>query len=371
MSDQRNGGIVWTEQTWNPLRGCSRVSAGCMNCYAEGIAARFCGAGQPYEGTINPETKRWNGTIKLVPEKLAEPLRWQRPRLVFVNSMSDLFHEDVPFEFIDKVFAVMALAQPHTFQVLTKRPERMLEYMNSGDGEGGSRLGAIVGMLRDAPESWPEPPHPIPWPLPNVWLGVTVENQEAADERIPLLLQTPAAVRWVSMEPLLGAVDLTDLQLGNGVHFDALYCDVEPEDDEPYNGAILNWVVVGGESGPHARPMHPDWARSLRDQCAEAGVPFLFKQWGEFGTIYENGSSGSPVFKAFHDFQTWVNKASTWMRGGVCLDKDGRELKNGGDMMRARDGGKFPVTIMHRVGKKAAGRLLDGAQHDGYPEATL
>lgn len=317
MSDQRNGGIVWTEQTWNPLRGCSRVSAGCVNCYAESMAARFCGIGQPYEGTINNETKRWNGTIKLVPEHLQDPLRWKRPRMVFVNSMSDLFHEDVPFEYIDKVFAVMALAQQHTFQVLTKRPERMLEYMNSGDGEGGSRLGAIVGLLRDAPESWPEPPHPIPWPLPNVWLGVTVENQEAADERIPLLLQMPAAVRWVSMEPLLGEVDL---RFTNGL--------VHGCDAADY---LLDWVVVGGESGPNARPMHPDWARRLRDQCAAAGVPFLFKQWGEW---------------ADHD------------QPGVDMLGTARSPLH-----------RWPDdTYSVRIGKKAAGRLLDGVRHDGYPK---
>lgn len=287
MGDQRGGGIVWTEQTWNPLRGCSRVSAGCMNCYAESMAARFCGAGQPYEGTINPETKRWNGVVRLVPEKLIEPLRWQRPRMVFVNSMSDLFHEDVPDGFLDEIFDVMARAPQHTFQVLTKRAHRMHSYLNY--------------------------PYALPHILPNVWLGVTVENQQAADERIPLLLQTPAAVRWVSVEPMIGPVDLGKSCWKSWT---------------PNRSTHIDWVVCGGESGHNARPIHPDWVCGLRDQCREAGVPFLFKQWGEWVPMMGH-SNGVPV------------------RGPKFIHSDG--------------------TIMGRAGKKAAGRLLDGVQHDNYP----
>lgn len=375
MADQRNGGIAWCTETWNPLRGCSRVSDGCRNCYAEAMAGRFSGVGQPYEGTITKDShgqSKWNGTIKLVGEHLQDPLRWIRPRIVFVNSMSDLFHESVPDEFIDQVFAVMALAKQHTFQVLTKRPERMLAYLSRPAVEvrvglqafdfclqaqhlsgGTSKLGKGLSMKA----SDINPGGLANWPLPNVWIGCTVENQETADVRIPLLLQTPAAVRWLSMEPLLGAVDLALLgTLPRSQH--ANYTQTHD---------LLHWVVVGGESGSNARPMHPDWARSLRDQCAEAGVSFLFKQWGEWHTKAFIVSSGTSVFRQFGDFQQWVNKAQTWVQGGICLDRDGRELKNGGDMMRARDEGKFPVTIMHRVGKKAAGRLLDGVLHDGYP----
>ncbi len=190
MANQKNG-IVWTDETWNPLRGCSRVSEGCRNCYAESVARRFDGPGLPYEGLI-ASGGQWNGQIKLVPEKLDEPLRWQRPRRIFVNSMSDLFHPNVPNEYIDRVFAVMALASQHTFQVLTKRPERMLEYLNRRTT------------------------------MPNVWLGVSIENQVTADERIPLLLQTPAAVRWVSAEPLLRPVDLFHVHEANGFTFNAL-----------------------------------------------------------------------------------------------------------------------------------------------------
>lgn len=348
MADQRNGGIAWTEETWNPLRGCSRVSDGCRNCYAESIAARFCGAGQPYEGTINPETKRWNGTIKLVPEKLAEPLRWTRPRMVFVNSMSDLFHEDVPFEFIDKVFAVMALAKQHTFQVLTKRPERMREYFKSLSHKRGSKVCAwatdelgigLEGILRI---------DKIPKGLPNVWLGVSVENQQAADERIHLLLQTPAEVHWVSVEPMIGPVDLFMVS-----DVDFTFNALSKKEGIAFRGIGLDWVVVGGESGPHARPMHPDWARNLRDQCRAAGLPFLFKQFGEF--IEREPDYGYSL--------PWVSKETDRSRDRV-ID----ESENGGDHTNCsvRHTGRY--ALMARVGKKAAGRMLDGVLHDGYPE---
>lgn len=337
MSDQRNGGIAWTEETWNPLRGCTRVSQGCMNCYAESMAARFCGAGQPYEGTINPETKRWNGTIKLVPEKLAEPLRWQRPRMVFVNSMSDLFHEDVPDWHIDKVFAVMAMAERQTFQVLTKRPARMKEYLSKD--RRPEWADSAVSMWG---ENDPDAIHDSIWhgdaTLPNVWLGVTVENQEAADERIPLLLETPASVRWASMEPLLGPVDLALFGTLPRMHHIDPTAKVRD---------LLHWVVVGGESGPHARPMHPDWARSLRDQCAAAGVPFLFKQWGEFSLDYDRDRD-DPDYRKCNLMDKkpgrWINLA-----GGHGFHGD-------------------RVHYAERVGKKSAGRLLDGKLHNGYPE---
>jgi len=316
MADQRNGGITWTEETWNPLRGCSRVSEGCRNCYAEAMAGRFSGVGQPYEGTINPDTRRWNGTIKLVHEKLTDPLHWSRPRTVFVNSMSDLFHEGVPDEFIDQVFAVMALAKQHTFQVLTKRPERMLDYLRSsavrdkwacaGDAFADSMEPQRYANLSHIGEPGNKVSVFTQFPLPNVWLGVTAENQEAADERVPLLLQTPAAVRWVSVEPMLGAIDLHHVRDGEFT-FDAL----SKKEGIAYRATGLDWVVVGGESGSNARPMHPSWPRALRDQCAAAGVPLLFKQWGE------------------HDYR------------------------------------------MIRMGKHESGRILDGVLHDGYPEAGL
>lgn len=264
-------GIEWTDATWNPLRGCSRVSEGCRNCYAERVAARFSGEGQPYEGlaTMTPAGARWTNQVRLIESALEQPLKWRRPRRIFVNSMSDLFHESVPDEWINRVFAVMSSGTRHVFQVLTKRPERMKKYVTAA--------------------GWKT--------LPNVWLGVSVEDQETANKRIPHLLATPAAIRFISAEPLLGSVGLDNLidipprSWGLSHHINALaghrwdeselFGSDKPYEDDPPNTNRLDWVIVGGESGPGARPMHPDWARSLRDQCVDAGVPFFFKQWGE------------------------------------------------------------------------------------------
>ncbi|EQD41740.1 Phage Gp37Gp68, partial [mine drainage metagenome] len=188
-------GISWTDATWNPLRGCSRVSAGCVHCYAEIVAARFSGPDQPYEGLLHPITHGWNGQLRFVEGALEQPLRWSRSRLIFVNSMSDLFHENVPDDWIDRIFAVMALAPRHTFQVLTKRPERMLAYLGQLTDNREHAIGAqMLAISRGRDPGLPE------LPLPNVWLGVSVEDQAAADVRIPLLLQCPATVRWLSCE---------------------------------------------------------------------------------------------------------------------------------------------------------------------------
>ncbi|THD11280.1 DUF5131 family protein [Metallibacterium scheffleri] len=255
-------GISWTDATWNPLRGCSRVSAGCVHCYAETVAARFSGPRQPYEGLVHAKTRGWNEQLRFVEGALDQPLRWSRPRLIFVNSMSDLFHENVPDEWIDRIFAVMALAPRHTFQVLTKRPERMLSYLGERTDNREHAIGEQMRVIsRGRNPGLPE------LPLPNVWLGISVEDQSAADGRIPLLLQCPAAVRWLSCEPLLGPVDLrqacTLRQCTDpyGVSHCGMVCD-------------LDWVVVGGESGAGARPMEPAWPRALRDECAQAGVPY-------------------------------------------------------------------------------------------------
>lgn len=258
--------IEWTDETWNPVVGCSKVTEGCRYCYAMKQAHRNAAmAQQQYIGLTEKRASgvEWTGLVRTVPSMLEKPLGWKKPRMIFVNSMSDLFHPDVPFDFIDQVFAVMALCKRHTFQILTKRPQRMLEYMRSVEERGDSWRSVIYN---------PSPVNVtgLELPLANVWLGVSVENQLTADARIPILLQTPAAVRWLSMEPLLGDVDI-----------EAFLVDF-PEDGDgaPYLGGI-DWVVVGGESGHHDRPMDPIWARSLRDQCAAAGVPFLFKQWGD------------------------------------------------------------------------------------------
>lgn len=249
--------IAWTQYSWNPLRGCSRVSAGCMNCYAERQAMRMSAPGQAYHGLVRLTSQgpKWTGEIAVVGERLLDPARWTRPRLVFVNSMSDLFHERVPEAFIDQVFAVMTRFNAHTFQVLTKRADRMAEYMLTP--------GRARRMLEQAMQV--SPPcgiTDVSWPPPNVWFGVSVEDQAAADDRIPLLLATPAAVRWISAEPLLGPLDA----LGeHGLHG---------------GPGQLDWVVVGGESGPGARSMVLGWAKTIVRHCRAAGVPVFVKQLG-------------------------------------------------------------------------------------------
>ncbi len=229
--------IEWTEATWNPVRGCAVVSPGCTNCYAMRQAHRFSAPGKAYAG-LTKLTKGgpvWTGEVRTVPELLDAPLHWKTPRRIFVNSMSDLFHEDVPDKFIDWVFTTIkrcdVAGRGHIFQILTKRAERMQRFLVG------------VPMMR------------------NVWLGVSVEDQRRADERIPMLMGVPAAVRWISAEPLLGPIELSRI-------------------DSPSLQSRLDWVVVGGESGPGARPFDIAWARALRDQCRAAGVPFFLKQLG-------------------------------------------------------------------------------------------
>ncbi|MCC8968944.1 DUF5131 family protein [Bradyrhizobium brasilense] len=222
-----NSPIEWTEATWNPVGGCTILSPGCTNCYAMRLARRLEAMGQKkYAGTTRMTGGRakWNGKIVLDEAALEIPLKWKSSKIIFVNSMSDLFHEEIPLEFIARVFGVMKQARHHTFQVLTKRADR---------------LGEVADKL-----SWPN----------NVWMGVSVENQEYVG-RIDALRSTPAYVKFLSLEPLLGP--LSNLNLDG-----------------------IDWAIAGGESGPAARPMNPDWVRSIRDQCVEAGVAFHFKQWG-------------------------------------------------------------------------------------------
>lgn len=263
--------IEWTGETWNPLRGCTKVkgSAGCDNCYAMGIASRFSGPGMTFEGVAKMVHGKphWTGKIRLVPEKLADPLGWKTPRTIFVNSMSDLFHEGVPDEFIDQVFAVMALTPQHTYQILTKRAERMAEYqsLSNADDLGSRWAKAAYALLCNR-----DPGEAPAWPLPNVWLGVSVEDASTLD-RLDILRDIPNALPWVSLEPLLGPVDI-----------------------RPYLD-FLKWVVLGGESGPNARPMEEGWARSVKDQCAAAGVAFFMKQGSKANwSNYKN-------FKSFPD----------------------------------------------------------------------
>lgn len=362
----------WWTHSWNPVIGCTPASPGCDHCYAKALhdqrhAAFVAGSrvpacyAKPFE------------QVTCLEERLGRPLGWKKPRRVFVNSMSDLFHPDVPFEFLDRVFAVMALASQHTFMVLTKRPERMREYI-------AGVLGEPIDTPRDFAlfDAWRavhgEHCGQRSWPLSNVWLGVTAESQEQADARIPILLDTPAAKRFVSVEPMLGPVDVSpwlprsyecalscghrqgesDLPerccqkcgfigpddnetWGYGDNAECPECgEYDPEMICPKCGTFmvqehpgtqyLDWVICGGESGPGARPMHPDWARGLRDQCAAAGVPFFFKQWGE----WESRPPGQGT-KAIR------SKGLSW-------------------------------AYVSRVGSRRAGRLLDGVEHNAMPE---
>lgn len=304
--------IEWTEATWNPVTGCDRVSPGCDNCYAERIATRF---GRPFIGEV-----------QLHPARLDIPLRWRKPRRVFVNSVSDLFHPDVPDEFIERVFFTMGAAPRHTFQVLTKRPQRMAKLLDEAFRHRLVQEHGLSSAYRT-------------WPLPNVWLGVSVENQRYADLRIPHLLATPAAVRFLSVEPMLGPVRLDERDIIDDVALDEF--------------VGVDWVIVGGESGPGARPMDPQWGRDVRDQCTAAGVPYFFKQWGEW-IPYE--PDPQPPF--------WVSQ-----HGDII---DGHHLPADLNEHNQTRGWWAPPdldddAIYRRVGKKAAGRLLDGREWNEYP----
>ena len=276
--------IEWTDATWTTITGCSRVSPGCVNCYAERLTATRLAHKPKYAGLarMTKSGPRWTNEIRLHPDGLFKPLRWKRPRMIFVNSMSDTFHEKVPFEFLDKLFAVMALCPQHTFQVLTKRPERMAEYLNGVGliGEQYGRTNRIIwGAETFASDAWDKAEH-FYLPLPNVWLGTSVENQEEADRRISHLLKCPAAVRFLSCEPLLGPIDLVDFlrPKAGDLGWTSGILGVRVCHELLKDRLQEHWVIVGGESGPGKRPMDLAWARSIRDQCKAAGVPFFCKQ---------------------------------------------------------------------------------------------
>jgi protein gp37 len=299
-------------EVWNPVTGCQKVSQGCRICYAERIAKRFWGE-RKFTDVVCHE------------DRLDVPLHWNKPRRVFVNSMSDLFHPDVPDEFIERVFGVMDLKRKRwdgtVFMILTKRAARMAEWINKWYG-GKNEVHAHR--------------------LSNIWLGVSVENQQAADERIPLLLKTPAGVRFLSCEPLLGHVLLDngesswlscDGKNHSGIPGDWHCCESYDVHGDHFHG--IDWVIAGGESGPGARPMHPQWAQSLKDQCQAARVPYFFKQWGE-----------------------WVPRGMAQLLGFDAKATENTVVSES----------PYPV-IMSRVGKKAAGRLLDGREWNEFPEA--
>lgn len=319
--------IEWTEHVWNPIRGCSRISEGCRNCYAERIAARFSANGEtdqsgevvlsagPFAGfaSMTPSGPRWTGKVELVPDALEIPLKRKKPTTYFVNSMSDLGHEALSDEDVYRVFAVMEQCRQHIFIVLTKRAQRMAKTVAAI--YGGANMGYI---------------------LPNVILGVSCEDQAAADERIPHLLATPAACRMVSLEPLLGPIDLERIDVGTLNALDGIDFEIISGPQVP----AIDWVIVGGESGPGARPMHPDWARSLRDQCTAAAVPFFFKQHGEWMPIFTG------IDPSKNDPRCRIHEGFTFPRN------DGEKIGQ----------------HMWSVGKKVAGRLLDGCVWDERPE---
>lgn len=323
--------IEWTDATWNPVTGCSVVSAGCTNCYAMRLAGTRLRNHPSRAGLTSPSKAGpvWNGQVRLNEEWLDQPLRWSRPRTIFVCAHGDLFHEAVPDSWLDRVFTVMALAPQHRFQVLTKRADRMRAYLTRIDEESEKATAQRLALAW--PGKTPVPPE-IVFPLANVWLGVSVEDQRAAEQRVPDLIATPAQVRFLSCEPLLGPVDLTFIDLAfqesreaepSGLELLDALTGIHYDGDGDVPGVIgspdphVDWVIVGGESGPGSRPMRPEWAQSLRDQCAAANVPFFFKQWGD---------------------HVWVEKP---------------------------DGGWLSSPL--HVGKADAGRLLDGVEHNGMP----
>lgn len=360
--------IEWTDATWNPVTGCSVVSPGCTNCYAMKLAGTRL-QHHPSRFGLTRGSKAgpvWTGDVRFNTEWLVQPLRWRRPRKIFVCAHGDLFHESVPDEWIDQVFAVMALCPQHIFQVLTKRSDRMRAYLTATATPGRITRPILDVAIADPSlfriDPWPvksigniDDPQDvtIALPLPNVWLGVSAEDQPRADRRIPDLLATPAAVRFLSCEPLLGLIDLRSHCDGwsfwNGLAGIRWHDgDGEgPAYSEPC--AKLDWVIVGGESGPDARPMHPDWARSLRDQCAAATVPFFFKQWGDWTSIYDRDGE-DPDWRRCPKPGDWSKERWLNLAGGQGFH---------GDYLH----------MMRRVGKKAAGRLLDGTLHSAFPQA--
>ena len=307
MSDTK---IQWADKVWNPVTGCTKVSAGCRECYAKILHDMRHKA--YLEGKKLPE--QYSSPFEVVrchEDRLEIPLHWRKPQRIFVNSMSDLFHPDVPFEFIFEIYHAMMHAEQHTFMILTKRPDRTIEFFNWWYDLHNKLTGI----------------RPF-WDYRNIWLGVSVEDQPTADKRIPLLLLTPAVVRFVSCEPLLGKINLS-------------VKTVYKEREGFIAISKLDWVICGGESGKNARPMHPDWARSLRDQCKETNVPFFFKQWGQYIPSYQAGEKQDEIADYNKTYgQRWVERCSHF---------------------------EDEIGVV-KVGKKKAGRLLDGVEHNEYPK---
>lgn len=322
--------IEWTDSTWPIVAGCEKESPGCRGCWAIRDSWRLAHNPNPkvsviYKGTVHKVGSQlaWTGMVRPLPERLAWPLHWRKPRKIFVCSQSDLFHPKVPFDFIDQAFAVMAMCPRHKFQVLTKHPDRMHEYFsdtNRAAAIGGAQFVMASANMRMVVEGYTGLVH-TRLPLKNVWLGFSAEDQKHFDLRWPdmELLALTGWLVWASLEPLLGPIDAKK----------ALGLQVLGGEVVPNHFPYLQWVVAGGESGSKARPSHPVWYRQLRDQCAIAGVPFLFKQWGAYVPLFEIPVTVKKQPIDGHDFP-----------GGVSMAK---------------------------VGKQHAGRILDGREHTEFP----
>ena len=352
MSATKEHKIQWLNlpgykgETWNPIIGCSKVSEGCRNCYAEKMAFRIAHIEISGHKELNyakvvgiGANRSWNGETQMVESQLTKPLSWKKPRIVFVCSMGDLFHESIPFEWTDRIFKLMYKAKQHKFIILTKRPKQMIEYFKWV----GDRAGCTIYDMAPSKDS-------------NLIFGVSIEDQKTADQRIPLLLSLPVTNRMISIEPMLGPLDLTPflpIAPKGEIHHTDQYLEKEgrsfPQQGEMSEGQRgLSWVICGGESGSAARPMHPDWVRSVRDQCQAAGVPFFFKQWGEWLPAAQNN----------------VNENLSAKRENII------------SMSAEGDYGPYFKTdymvddrnykTIAKIGRKAAGNLLDGVKHEEY-----
>ncbi len=325
--------INYVDESWSPMSGCSKISEGCEKCYAKAMATRFAGSKAFPNGFA----------VTTYPDRLDPPWRWRKPRRVFVCPTGDLFHDQVPDEFIRQVWRMMWLLDNHDFLVLTKRPQRMLQFLSGW-------------------RNWIEDAHATT----NIWCGVTAENQQRADERIPILLQVPAARRWISVEPMLSAVHLAPEWIG-GYPESEEWAKSGPKDPR------LSWLVCGGENGPGARPMHPDWARGLRDECAAAGVPFWWKGWGAW---LPDGQAGADGYRCTA-FSRWGGRRGPhWILQWV--QQPGRERQWDTEITDGQLSRVYDVEDEHRkcgewvfrLGSKAAGHLLDGVEHRGLPEVA-
>jgi protein gp37 len=286
--------IEWTDETWNPIIGCRKISPGCQNCYAEKMAFRL-GHGQlskneglslKYSRIIDCNSKTWNGRSEIIEESMIRPMKWKKPKKIFVCSMGDLFHESVSFKWIDEVIKVIKQCPQHTFQILTKRPDRMLEYFKN-------YYQLIPRMIR------------------NIWLGVTAENQEQANFRIPILLEIPSIMHFISIEPMVASVNMNEI----GFHKFKAWLSGS------YQYSI-KWVICGGETGQNARPLHPDWVINLKNNCVENNIPFFFKSWGEYWPCV----SGRIYREKTIDFIDGVSMAKVGKKLSGCMI-EGKEYK--------------------------------------------